>query len=145
MQATRQTWHPKSSGSWDRMAHRDRAAWLASLTDPQLVAQARVRARAAEKTVDQILGAWALNGLISYEHRLALGSTLRTLVAVPPAAFYGLDRARQGLALALLGDEERFAFAAACAAYLSDLYATDVPARAVLATWARVGLIGGGQ
>ncbi|HMQ29174.1 MAG TPA: hypothetical protein PKD53_00535 [Chloroflexaceae bacterium] len=138
-------WQPKRSGTWDRMPHRARAAWLASLTDPQLVTQARVRAQAAQRSVGDILIAWVLNGLITYEHRLALHAALTGLATVTPAAFYDLDRTRQGLALALLGDEERFAFAAACGAYLGDLYATRVPAQAVMATWARVGLIGGAR
>lgn len=140
-----QAWHPKSSGTWDRMLHRERAAWLASLSDPQLVTQAAVRARASGRAVGDVLVAWVLNGLISYEHRLALHAALTGLATVTPAAFYDLDRCRQGLALALMGDEERFAFAAACGAYLGDLYATRVPAQAVLAAWARVDLTGGAR
>jgi hypothetical protein len=148
MSATAAAWRPASNSNWNRMLHRERAAHLAGLTDWQLVEQAGVRARASGRSVEAVLVAWVLNGLMSYEHRLALGHALRDLVGITPAAFYDLAEAdpfRASLALALLGPEGRFAFAAACGELLGQLYGRTVPALVVETAWRRAGLLGGAR
>lgn len=140
-------WRPKTAPQWDRMDHRARGAWIAALTDVQLVAQAAVRGRATGRSVARVLVQWTLNGLITYEHKVALNLALDGLVGITPAAFYALAADapfRAQLALALLSDDEQIAFAAACGAYLGALYTTaPIPAAVVAGHWARVGLIGG--
>lgn len=141
---TAATWKPKSNPQWNGMQHGERVSWISGLTDRQIVEQAGVRARASGRTVAEILGAWTLNGFISYEHKAALTSTLAGLAALTPAEFYDLaerDPFRAGLALAQLGRDGRFAFAAACGQHLEALYGRAIPALVVEATWHRAGLV----
>ena len=135
-------WRPISSGAWDRLFHHERTAYLAGLDDAQIVVQARMRAEASGKKVGQVLTAWVLNGFLDYERKTAIAHELGELGAIDPEIFYALPRRQQRLALALLGPEERFAFAAACAAYLSDLYhvSPPLPVAEVRRAWRRVGI-----
>lgn len=140
----RGTWAPKSNGAWDRMEMPERYQWIASLSDWKVIEQAGVRARASNTSVSQVLIAWVLNGVLTYEHRLALHAALEGLVGISPADFYDLirrDRFRASLALALLGSDGRHAFAAAFGELLGQLYGLAVPAHAVEATWRRAGLV----
>lgn len=128
------------------MEHPARVAWVAGLTDRQVVAQAAVRARASDRSVTDILGAWTLNGLLAYDRKNALAHALRGLAGITPASFYALaeaEPARARLALALLDDAERYVFALACADYLSALYAYRVDAAIVAEAWRRAGLLEG--
>lgn len=143
--ATVRAWRPLPNTTWHRMMHRERLAHLERLNDWQLVEQAGVRARAAGKPVEDVLIAWVLNGLLAYERRLALSAALRDLAGIDPASFYALagqDRARAGLALALLGNDGRWAFAAACAAHLAEVRGYRGQARDVEIAWARAGMLG---
>lgn len=105
----------------------------------------RRRARATEHSINRILVAWVLNGLLSYEHRLALDVALRGLEGISPVAFYDLcdtDSFRAGLALALLGGDGRYAFAAAYGELLGQIYGGPVvPADEVERLWRRAGLV----
>lgn len=66
------TWQPKQNGQWNRMQYAERVAYIATLTDEQILEQARVRAAASGRAVTDILTAWTLNGLLDYDRKLRL-------------------------------------------------------------------------
>lgn len=131
-----------SSAAWDRLYYHQRRDYLDGLDDAQILVQARIRAKAAGKSIDQILTAWVLNGYLAQDRKTVMLASIAGLRSLTPLEFYQLERAKQRLALALLDLDERWVFAVACALYLSEAYTINppIPVAEVRRAWRRAGV-----